>query len=584
MCDKTGIISINLYQMGLSGTIDVDALREIHSLRHLSLMNNSFSGKIPDFHLLGALKALYLSGNEFSGEIPSDYFSKMMSLKKVWLSQNKFTGKIPESLGKLNNLIELHLENNQFSGAIPDFEHNKLTNLDMSNNNLEGEVPASLSKFDAKTFAGNEGLCGKLLNKECKSTEAAAQTQEKKKDGGGGPNAVVITGVAVGAVVVLLILVLFIWNKRRTKQDFDMLGKEDIDEVVEVVTASSALPVATQRKTTAMESSRKVAPVESSRKVASSDSTKSSRKGPQNGGRSMIGDLEMVNEERGKFGLPDLMKASAEVLGNGGLGSAYKAVMANGVSVVVKRMREMNRLGRDGFDAEMRMLGKLRHPNILTPLAYHYRKEEKLVVSEYVPKGSLSYVLHGDRGVSHAELNWPTRLKIIQGVARGLGYLHSEFPSSELPHGNLKSCNVLLGTNYEPVLADYAFHPLINTTHAPQALFAYRSPEYALHQQISPKSDIFCLGIIILEIITGKFPSQYLTTGNGGIDVVQWVHSAINEKREEELMDPEIAKSTESLAQIQQLLHIGACCTETNAEQRQDLRELIRRIEEIQVI
>ncbi|KAF9604755.1 hypothetical protein IFM89_010257 [Coptis chinensis] len=97
---------------------------------------------------------------------------------------------------------------------------------------------------------------------------------------------------------------------------------------------------------------------------------------------SFTGDLIVVNEKRGLFGLPDLMKAAVEVLGNGSLGSAYKAVMTNGVAVVVKRIRNMNKLGKDGFDIELRRLGGLHHRNILTPLAYHYRKEEKLVVNE----------------------------------------------------------------------------------------------------------------------------------------------------------------------------------------------------------
>lgn len=93
--------------------------------------------------------------------------------------------------------------------------------------------------------------------------------------------------------------------------------------------------------------------------------------------------------------MADLMKAAAEVLGSGGLGSAYKAVMANGVAVVVKRVREMNKMSKDSFDSEMRRLGRLSHQNVLTPLAYHYRKDEKLLVSQHVSKGSLLYVLHG---------------------------------------------------------------------------------------------------------------------------------------------------------------------------------------------
>ncbi|XWS12177.1 hypothetical protein CRYUN_Cryun37aG0067400 [Craigia yunnanensis] len=98
-----------------------------------------------------------------------------------------------------------------------------------------------------------------------------------------------------------------------------------------------------------------------------------------------------MKTEKGVLGLPDLMKAAAEVLGNVALGSSYKALIANGVAVVVKKMREMNVLGKDAFDAKVKKLGKLRQPNILTPFAYHYRKEEKLFVYEYLPKGSLLY-------------------------------------------------------------------------------------------------------------------------------------------------------------------------------------------------
>ena len=106
-------------------------------------------------------------------------------------------------------------------------------------------------------------------------------------------------------------------------------------------------------------------------------------------------ELVMVNEEKGPITLSDLMKAAAEVLGSGGLGSAYKAVLGTGLPVAVKRMRDMNRAAREGFETEMRRLGRMNHPNVLPPLAYHYRKDEKLLVSEYMPKGSLLYVLHG---------------------------------------------------------------------------------------------------------------------------------------------------------------------------------------------
>lgn len=96
---------------------------------------------------------------------------------------------------------------------------------------------------------------------------------------------------------------------------------------------------------------------------------------------------------------------------------------------------------------------------------------------------------------------------------------------------------------------------------------------------VSPKCDVYCLGILILEILTGKFPSQYLHNGKGGTDVVEWVISAISEGREAELFDPEIASSASSFTEMEKFLHIGAACTEANPELRLDMKEATRRIE-----
>ncbi|GAV76251.1 Pkinase_Tyr domain-containing protein/LRRNT_2 domain-containing protein/LRR_8 domain-containing protein [Cephalotus follicularis] len=562
VCTDSFIIGIHLSDMGLSGTIDIESLQAIRSLRTISFTNNSFSGPLPEFNKLGALKSLLLSFNQFSGEIPTDYFSKMSSLKKVWLDNNKFTGKIPDSVLQLPHLKELHLEGNQFSGSVDPLKNPQiLTSLDLSSNLLEGQIPDSYAKFSAASFAKNDKLCGKPLDKDCAAVNAQASEINQSSYKSSGGKTKVIVFVAIAFVLVFFVL-LSLLSARHQNDNFSMLKKDEFNDVEEVPVPQTT----TQR------------PPDSSRK-GGGDSTRR----VSNHGRSGVSDLTMVNDEMGIFGLPDLMKAAAEVLGNSGLGSAYKAVMGNGLSVVVKRMREMNRIGRDGFDTEMRRFGRLNHRNILTPLAYHYRREEKLMVSEFMPKGSLLFVLHGDRGNCHADLNWPTRLKIIKGLASGLSYLHQEFATYELPHGNLKSSNVLLNDNYEPLLADYALHPLINPNNAAQAMFAFKCPEYVQYQQLSHKSDVYCFGIIILEILTGKFPSQYLSNGKGGTDVVQWVHSAISENKGVELIDPEIASNTNSLNQMVRLLQIGASCTESNAEKRLDLKEVMRRIEMVQI-
>lgn len=374
VCHKGKVSGIHLTKMGLSGKIDVDALDQLPGLRTLSFEDNSFTGLMPQLNRIGALKGLYMSGNQFSGEIPKDFFQTMNSIKKINLSGNKFTGEIPSSLSQPTHLMDLHLENNQFSGSIPPLEQKTLISLDLSNNKLNGEIPPSLSKFNATSFQGNAGLCGEKIGKECdKEAAPAAQAppiappaSNHEEAGSSG----ITYGLMSASAIILGIMMAGILIMRRRQDKFDVLEKECLDDSVNV---------------------------RMSKRGGSSTrggSVGGSRRGASHGSRGS-GDLVMVNDEKGFFGMTDLMKAAAEVLGNGSLGSSYKAMMPNGFSVVVKRMQQMNKLGRDGFETEITRFARLKHQNILTPLAYHYRKEEKLLVFGHISKGSLLFLLHG---------------------------------------------------------------------------------------------------------------------------------------------------------------------------------------------
>lgn len=322
---------------------------------------------------MGALKGLYLSENQFSGEIPSNYFAKMLSLKKLWLSDNKFSGEIPASLMELQYLIELHLENNQFTGPIPPMsKQSTLESIDFSNNNLKGEIPVSLSRFNESSFKGNSELCGEKLGKPCDQATNSDNTNNNgtQQSPDSNSNKSISMWIVISLVVLLLIVIIVIYLICRYQQS-RRASIESFDE------PSLGRRISSDSKKS-FELSRRGSSI---------------RKGSIMGKR--VGDLTMVNDDKGEFGLADLMKAAAEVLGNGPLGSSYKAMMSNGLTVVVKRIKEMNKIGKEGFDAEVKRLGSLRHKNILTLLAYHHRKEEKLFVYEYIPKGSLLYVLHG---------------------------------------------------------------------------------------------------------------------------------------------------------------------------------------------
>ncbi|KAK4790669.1 hypothetical protein SAY86_017973 [Trapa natans] len=388
--------------------------------------------------------------------------------------------------------MELHLEDNQFTGRITSIDLPKLAFLNVSNNKLQGEIPAALSKFEASSFPGNVGLCGGKLGQECPKG-AVEPTPLSDNNGPSRPEKM----------------------RQRRKlvldgAEFDVLAKENA--------VDNHQPV---------------------QNISSGTSTTQ-------------GELQ---DDR-------LDEGAAEVLGNGGLGSTYKAtVVSNGLIVVVKRIREGNGKGKQEFNEEM---GKLQHPNILT-LAYHFRRDEKLLVSEYVPRGSLHSLLHGGSG-----LGGPA--EDHQG-----GLERTRLPT--LPHGNLKSSNVLLGPDNEPLLTDYGFTQLFDTPTSLQALFAYKAPEAAEHGMVTPKCDIYCLGILILEILTGIFPSQYLHNGNEGTGVIGWVASAVSEGRGAELFDREITNS--AIDEMEMLLRIGVACTETNPEQRLNMMETSRRIDMI---
>lgn len=372
ICGNGIVTTLRLRSLNLSGEIDMFALSQMQGLRVINLVNNSFSGSLPEFNKLGALKAIYLSMNQFSGEIPSDYFTKMVSLKKIWFDNNNFSGHIPSSLAHLPRLLELHLNDNKFSGFIPLLGQQTLESLNLSNNHLIGDIPSSLSRFDVALFDGNPGLCGPKLRKLCLNVR---QTPKGPKQPSKPPPeslkmAYMLMGLS-GFILVAMLIGIYVLVQKRKKEEADQMRVETRD-------ADDSFGLGIDN----------VSPKEngSTRGNLEKGSSKKTKGG---------GDLMLLNKGSVAFGLSDLMKAGAEVLGSGSLGSSYKAKLSNGLVLVVKRLKEMNKISKDEFQVEMSRLGRLEHPNVLAPLACHFQKKEKLAIYEYIPKGSLLYLLHG---------------------------------------------------------------------------------------------------------------------------------------------------------------------------------------------
>jgi len=573
VCSGGAVTGLRLNGLKLGGTIEVNSLSSFPRLRSISFARNNFSGPLPAFHQVKALKSMFLSDNQFSGSIPDDFFASLSHLKKLWLNGNQLSGSIPASISQATSLLELHLDRNAFTGELPAVPPPALKSLNVSDNDLEGVVPEAFRKFNASRFDGNEYLCFVPTRvKPCKREEQVATTSSSSRA------AMVLAALLLSAVVMVVALRLCCCSRAR-KLDMDGLQVEEKKPPAVKQAQAQSASSAPQKRSSSWLGKRAGSSLGGfgHRRAASAAKVDdlSSRSG---------GDLEMVNESKGVFGLTDLMKAAAEVIGSGGggLGSAYKAVMANGVAVVVKRSRDMNRTTKDAFEAEMKRLGAMRHANLLPPLAYHYRKDEKLLVYEYIPKGSLLYVLHGDRGMDYAALDWPTRLRVAVGVARGTAFLHTALAGHEAPHGNLKSSNVLLAPDFEPLLVDFGFSGLISHMQSPSSLFAYRAPECVAGHPVSAMADVYCLGVVLLELLTGKFPSQYLQNAKGGTDLVMWATSAMADGYERDLFDPALMAAWKfALPDMTRLMQVAVDCVQTDLEKRPEMKEALARVEEV---
>ncbi|CAD5192463.1 pollen receptor-like kinase 5 [Musa acuminata AAA Group] len=553
VCHDDGSVSgLRLEDMRLSGSLTrIDLLQSLPGLRTLSFMKNDLAGPLPVVEKFNSLRTLYLSMNKFSGAISDDAFAGMSWLKKLHLSSNGFSGPIPTSIAQLPKLLELRLDNNRFSGPIPDLQLKSLKLVNMSNNYLEGRIPDGFRTMDAGLFAGNKALCGDPIGVPCKPLPSESLSNQK----------LAVTVATVVFIVSGIVAVVLLLPQQR------QMEHERLEQVQSPKKPSKDTKFASSPKEEKLESG-----------AAGYDSDGSSRKPAKEHEQ---GRLVFVREGRERFELQDLLKSSAEVLGTGRFGCSYKAALLSGRSVVVKRFRDMNRVGKEDFEEHMRRMGRLSHPNLLPLVAYYYRKDEKLLVTDYVPRRSLAAALHGFRAAKVPALDWGTRLKVVKGIAKGLNYLYEELQMLSVPHGHLKSSNVLLSDSFEPLLTDYALVPVTNQAKAAQSMVAYKSPECKQHGKTSKKSDIWSLGTLILEILTGRISMIDPSQDKEAVNLAGWVNTVAEEEWIDKVLDREMRATRKSGEEMIKLLKVGLACCEANVEKRWELEEVLDRIEEL---
>ncbi|KAF0905219.1 hypothetical protein E2562_001008 [Oryza meyeriana var. granulata] len=260
--------------------------------------------------------------------------------------------------------------------------------------------------------------------------------------------------------------------------------------------------------------------------------------------------------------------AERNKLGEGGFGAVYKGVLSEGQEIAVKRLSQSSRQGIEELKTELVLVAKLRHKNLVSLVGVCLEEDEKLLVYEYMPNKSLDTVLFDPE--KSKDLDWGKRLKIVNGVARGLQYLHED-SQLRVVHRDLKASNVLLDFDYNPKISDFGLAKLFGwdqtqdvTSHI-AGTYGYMAPEYAMRGQYSVKSDAFSFGVMILEIITGRRNSSFANSEQS-IDLLSLVWEHWTMGTIEELLDP--AMGGRSVNDLVKLVNIGLLCVQDNPADR----------------
>ncbi|KAI5672806.1 hypothetical protein M9H77_13170 [Catharanthus roseus] len=500
------------------------------STRHPCNFSRLYPGVTqPTFNHNGSMLFLDLSYNLLGGSIPKEVGS-MYYLFILNLGHNDLSGEIPQEIGGLRNVAILDLSYNKLNGSIPN-SMTRLTllgDMDLSNNHLSGVIPQStpFDTFQEYRFVNNSGLCGFPLP-PCGTGIGAGANEHQKSHR---RQASLAGSVAMGLLFSLfcifsLIIIAIEMKKRRQKKE------AALDPYIEGHSHSAT--------------------ANSTWKLSALD---------------LSINLATFEKPLRKLTFADLLEATNNfhndsLIGSGGFGDVYKAQLKDGSVVAIKKLIHVSGQGDREFTAEMETIGKIKHRNLVPLLGYCKVGEERLLVYEYMKYGSLEDVLH-DRKKIGVKLNWSARRKIAIGAARGLAFLHHNC-IPHIIHRDMKSSNVLLDENLEARVSDFGMARLMSAmdTHLSVSTLAgtpgYVPPEYYQSFRCSTKGDVYSYGVVLLELLTGKQPTDSADFGDNNL--VGWVKQHAK-MRISDVFDPELLKEDPSL-EIELLQHLKVACS-----------------------
>ncbi|XP_057759287.1 proline-rich receptor-like protein kinase PERK1 [Arachis stenosperma] len=274
--------------------------------------------------------------------------------------------------------------------------------------------------------------------------------------------------------------------------------------------------------------------------------------------------------------------SDANLLGSGGFGYVHRGILPNGKEVAVKQLKAGSGQGEREFQAEVEIISRVHHKHLVSLVGYCITGTQRLLVYEFVPNNTLEFHLHG-RG--RPTMDWPTRLRIALGSAKGLSYLHEDC-HPKIIHRDIKAANILLDFKFEAKVADFGlakFSSDVNTHVSTRVMgtFGYLAPEYASSGKLTDKSDVFSYGVMLLELITGRRPVDKTQTFMED-SLVDWARPLLNRALDEDdydsLVDPRLQNEYDP-NEMARMVACAAACTRHSAKRRPRMSQVVRALE-----